>query len=362
MNIGLLYPIKERKETGVRNLIKGTIKETLNMDNDNKYYLLEEPYFETETYTFPLVRWGGSKEESQKYDFQCYLKNIDIMHSYWNTFEEMNSKCLKVFTIYDLIPLIHPEWHTLHDYFDGPVRKSVEQADFIISISEYTKKDIVEHYGISAEKIKVIYPGLQQTLNFNNDYIGVLEKYKLEEGYLLAVGTLEPRKNLRGLINSFILYKKMRPKSKIKLVITGMLGWDQNFENEIESIGEYRNEIVLTGFVDDKTLSDLYKRAIAIAYVSLYEGFGLPILEAMSAGKTVITSEVTSMPEVGGDAVLYCNPYNNESIADAIMKIIENQELRRQLEKKSLEQAKKFSYEKAAKETIEIYSKLKGWN
>lgn len=360
MNIALLYPSREKNSTGVRNLTKGTIIETLKKDHENHYFLSDDEYFDTDLRPFSNVKWGGYEQECLRYDFLCYCKDIDIIHSYWNTFDLMKSDCTKILTIHDLIPLIHPEWHTMKDYFDGPVRRSALMSDLILTNSQYTKSDVVNYFNIPSEKVKVVYPGLLHSLDFSQIDERVLEKYKIHDEYIMSVSTIEPRKNLRGLINGFIAYKQSHKESTLKLVLVGGIGWDRDFENEIAKLEQFKDSIILTGFVPDEDLASLYRYSLAVAYVSFYEGFGLPLLEALTAGKAVISSDVTSMPEVCGDAASYCNPYDVASIENAIEKVVLDESYRRRLESMAIGQAAKFSYEKAAQETISIYHSFGG--
>lgn len=358
MNIALLYPTREKNSTGVRNLTKGTIIETLKYDHENQYFLSDDPYFDINRRPFSNIKWGGYEQECARYDFLCYCKDIDIIHSYWNTFDLMQTKCKKILTIHDLIPLIHPEWHTMKDYFDGPVRRTAEMSDLILTNSEYTRSDVIKYYNIPEERVKVVYPGLLHTLDFMVGDKAVLDKYGIKDEYIMSVSTIEPRKNLRGLINGFIEYKQNHANSRLKLVLVGGIGWDSEFENDIAKINEFRDSIILTGFVTDEELSSLYSYALAIAYVSYYEGFGLPLLEALTAGKAVISSDTSSMPEVCGEAACYCNPYDLASISNAIERVVSDEIYRGYLESLAKEQAAKFSYEKAARETVRIYNEL----
>lgn len=360
MNIALLYPTRARNTTGVRNLTKGSIIETLKIDQENQYYFSDDTYFNQDIMPFSNIKWGADEAECMRYDFLCHCKNIDVLHSYWNTFDLMKASCKKIITIHDLIPLIHPEWHTLHDYFDGPVRRTVEMADFVLTNSEFTRSDVIKYFNIPPEKSRAIYPGLLHTLDFSCIDKEVLNKFNIYDDYVMSVCTIEPRKNLRGLINGFIAFKQRHPKNRLKLVLVGSIGWDKEFETDINKIGEFRDEIILTGFVRDVELVSLYYYAIAVVYVSFYEGFGLPILEALSAGKAVISSDTTSMPEVGGEAACYCNPYEVESICAALEKVVLDDSYRQKLESMSKDQAMKFSYAKAAEETVEVYNWLGG--
>lgn len=360
MNIALLYPTRERNTTGIRNLTKGSIIETLKKDQQNQYFFSDDTYFNQDIMPFSNIKWGGYEAECTRYDFLCYCKKIDVLHSYWNTFDLMKAGCKKIITIYDLIPLIHPEWHTLYDYFDGPLRRTVEMADFVLTDSEFTRNDVIKYYNIAPEKSKTIYPGLLHTLDFDCKDRNVLSKFNICGDYIMSVCTIEPRKNLRGLINGFIAFKQRHPQNRLKLVLVGKIGWDKEFETDISRLDEFRDDIILTGFVTDDELASLYNFALAVAYVSFYEGFGLPILEALSAGKAVISSDTTSMPEVGGEAVCYCNPYEVESICASLEKVVLDDSYRQKLESMSRDQAMKFSYTKAAEETVEVYNWLGG--
>lgn len=358
MNIALLNPKRDKKCTGIENLAKGTITETLRLDGKNQYVLIDDHYYGENLRPFSTVKWGGmgTPECCAKYDFMCYCKNIDIMHSYWNVFELMKAKCAKIFTIYDLIPLVHPEWHTLEEYFDGSVRNSAVMADVILTDSNHTRKDVIEYYHILPEKVKVIYPGLMHTLDFSKKNPKVLDKFHIYGEYVLSVSTLDPRKNLKGLIEGFIAYKQTHMQSKLKLVLVGKSNLNSELEKDIAKLSQYRDSIIFTGFVSDEELASLYQYALTVAYVSFYEGFGLPLLEALAAGKAVISSNTTSMPEVCGEVACYCDPYDVDSIEYAISKVVDDEAYRNSLEAGAKEQAAKFSYEKAAKETIEIYN------
>lgn len=360
MQIALIHQSRMKRSTGTRNFTKGAIIETLRADKENQYILSNDHYFDADLDPFSNITWGGDQQACLRYDYMCYCKNVDIMHSYWDPFEYMKYKCIKIFTIYDLIPLIHPEWHTLKDYFDGPVRNSALKADLILTDSEHTRKDVIEYYNIAPEKIQVVYPGLMHTLDFSRKDAKVLDKFNIHDEYILSVSTIEPRKNLRGLIKGFIAYKQAHTQSKLKLVLVGGTGWDSEFENDISKLDQFRDSIILTGFVSDEELSSLYQFALAVAYVSYYEGFGLPLLEGLTAGKAVISSDTTSMPEVCGEIACYCNPYSIDSIENAIDRVVNDEGYRKYLEINAKSQAAKFSYEKTAKETIDIYNSFRG--
>ena len=181
------------------------------------------------------------------------------------------------------------------------------------------------------------------------------EKYKINKKYILFVGTLQPRKNIVRLIEAF---SKIHHQQQLNLVIVGKKGW--MYEEILEAPKQYgiENQIKFLEFVPDEDLSLLYKNALCFVLPSLYEGFGLPVLEAMTQGCPVITSNVSSLPEAGGDAALYVNPEDVDEIAAKMQSLVKDEELRKTLIEKGYKQVKKFSWEKAARETLKVLEEV----
>ncbi len=360
MNIGLRFGAPEKEAVGINKMIKEAVGNTLRIDKGNQYLAMEQNYLgfpikdvsrlaKIDRYIFKATGIFGLKVNGM------LGKKLDLVHSYFNPMLE-DTPYPKIMTVHDIIAFVHPEWNRpAAGAFRTVIRESAEKANMVIADSEWTKRDLVEYYRLSPEKIHVVYLGTDSALDYSNKEDTTTRKYGLEEGYILSVCTLEPRKNLRGLIEGFVIYKKENPASKLKLVLTGKVGWDDDFKRFLKEQGSYAGDIVLTGYVPDDELSSLYLHAVAFAYVSFYEGFGLPVLEAMAAGRAVVCSDQTCMPEVGGDAVEYCNPYKKESISEAIWRVVDDESHRRELEERALIQAGKFSYQKTAEETIRIY-------
>lgn len=361
MKIGILSQIKEKKITGINRVTLGTMKELLKLDQVNEYVFLgKTDWLDLPLEYIPMMQ----NSDVASYELMSYRLNyilmehpMDIVHSHYRPFELHHKiPCAKILTIHDLAPLVFPQWHgSYFEYFDVAIRKCAGEADTIIADSKNTKQDIIKYYHIPEEKIKVIYLGLYPPKIFNGEVVGKSMPDLENKRFLLSVCGIEARKNLAAMIEAFILYKKQHPKDEIKLVITGPTRQIQVASELLEKNGGHAEDVIFTGYVSDAQLVWLYQQALAFIYVSVYEGFGIPILEAMTLGKAVICSDTSSMPEVGGDAVAYCNPYEIESIADAINRVVEDEKYRCDLEKKGLVQAAKFSYEKAAKETLEIY-------
>lgn len=226
---------------------------------------------------------------------------------------------------------------------------SVKNASKVFTISQASKDDIIKTYRISEKKVIVTYPGIKKISNMNE----IKKKYGVDGEYILFVGTLQPRKNIVRLVEAF-----SRLKSDIKLVIVGKKGW--LYEEILESPKKFNIEprVKFLDFVPDEDLPTFYKNAVCFVLPSLYEGFGLPVLEAMKYGCPVVTSNVSSLPEAGGDAALYVNPLDVEDIKKNLELIINNEKLRLGLIEKGYKQVKKFSWEKTAKETLTVLERL----
>lgn len=229
---------------------------------------------------------------------------------------------------------------------------SVKHARTIITISNASKDDIIKMYRTKVEKVNVVYPGIKDFAKSKMSKADLLEKYQVSAPYVLFVGTLQPRKNIERLIEAFSLVQKK--KSDLKLVIIGKKGW--MFEEVLNAPKKYNveNSVVFLDSVPDSDLPAFYENAQVFALPSLYEGFGLPILEAMKLGCPVITSNVSSLPEAGGDAALYFDPKDVLDIEKKLLEVVEDSELREKMKEKGYVQVKKFSWEKAARETLEV--------
>lgn len=229
---------------------------------------------------------------------------------------------------------------------------SVKNAKMLLTISEASKRDIIKIYNIPEKRIVVTHLGLKESYNKSMTMNVLQNKYHITEKYILFVGTLQPRKNIEKLIEAFSFVVKKH--NDISLVIVGKPGW--LYESILAAPKKFGIEkaVKFVSFVPDEDLADFYKNAICYILPSLYEGFGLPVLEAMSHECPVITSNISSLPEAGGDAALYVDPQSTEDIAQKMTQLIENPSLRKELIEKGKKQIKKFSWEKTAKETLAV--------
>jgi len=265
-----------------------------------------------------------------------------------------------VLTILDLIPLKLPDIFkgtSIYSFYDEYIRESAKHVDHILAISECTKKDIIELYGVDESKITVTFLAADEKFVQNSDIQegdqAVLEKYDASGPYLLSVCTIEPRKNLRRTLQAYELLRD-RISDDIKLVLVGSLTINaQDLLRDIQN-SKYREDIRVTGYVADDELPVVYRNATAFVYPSLYEGFGLPVLEAMACGIPVVTSSISSMPEVGGEAAVYCDPYDVDSISEGLERVVLDDSLRKALIPASLERARSITWDKTAARTRKV--------
>jgi len=265
-------------------------------------------------------------------------------------------------TIHDLAFRYFPEsfpWKDRYKLF-ALATLAIRNADRLIAVSEHTKKDILHFYpDIEAEKITVVHHGYDKEMFEKESDVSetraLLEKYKLQENrYLLYVGALQPRKNLVTLIHAFEMLKKKAGFEDIKLVLAGERAWLWESIDSAREKSRYRDDIIITGKLPFAHIKIFYKKANAFIYPSLYEGFGLPLLEGFSAGIPVISARNSSLTEVGGEAPLYFDPLSKKELANTLEDVVTNEKLREQCIAEGKKRLELFSWEKCAKETLTV--------
>ncbi len=364
MEIGIdasrtVYKQKTGTEYYSYNLIKNLIK----LDRKNEYILYSRN---------PLTKYFQNLPENFK-------NKIIYFPRFWTqirlSVEMLLNKPDLLFIPSHTIPIIHPKKTvvTCHDvgfrnypssyskfqlwHLEFTTKKAVLWAEKIIAVSKSTKQDLIDIYGAKPEQIEVVYEGftnkLYHPIKDRNKIKEVLKKYNIPEKYVLFVGRLEERKNIPRLINAFNIIKKEKG-IRHKLVLVGKKGY--KFEQIINIIDKLRlkDKIVLTGYIPEQDLPYIFSDADLFVLPSLYEGFGIPILEAFACGCPVATSNVSSMPEVAGKAAILFNPQKTDEIAQAVYKIISDDALKNNLIEKGFNQCKKFSWQKCAQETLEV--------
>ncbi|MBP9686404.1 MAG: glycosyltransferase family 4 protein [Candidatus Doudnabacteria bacterium] len=261
-----------------------------------------------------------------------------------------------VVTVHDLSPVVLPEHYDIRRrlwHWSVGFRRTLQRADAIIAVSEFTKQQLVDVLGLPASKITVVYQGIDaKRFHPNVDEVhlrDVRNRYGLPGEYVFYCGTLEPRKNVERLIGAW-----ERMEHHLPLVIAGKPGWKyRTIFNRAKQSSRVR-QIQFLGFVEESDKAALYKLAAVTAFPSLYEGFGLPVLESMAVGTPVVTSQVTSLPEVCGSAGVLVDPYDEVSIAVGLDSVVGDRNFRAALAAEGLLRAKKFSWDKTAEQTLAV--------
>ncbi len=265
-------------------------------------------------------------------------------------------------TIYDMIPFLLPETMTAEyrEYYADIVRRLVP-SDRVVTISESAKEDFCAYTGFAPERVHVTPLAASGRLFYPCADAGrvaaVREKYALGEGpYLLSVCTFEPRKNLAHVIRSFVALAASGQAEGLRLVLAGGKGWMFDpILTELAGTASLRERIVTTGYVDDADLAPLYSGAVGFLYLSRYEGFGLPPLEAMQCGTPVVSSNTSSLPEVVGDAGVLLGPDDQDGLCQAMLDLSRDPTRRAAMAERSLERARRFSWEENVRQTVEVY-------
>lgn len=285
------------------------------------------------------------------------LRGIEVFH-FTNPMNIVSGPWKRVVTVHDLAPFHDPSW-AKEDATTLIKQKMsrIVSSDAIIAVSEFTKQDLVEKWGVDPQKVTVVHEAVGGEF-FPDDDRAFTHTIVGADSYLLCVGQLQPRKNNINLIRAFSTIAPQFPG--LKLVFVGRpvsKEYFQSLQTAIRDAG-VEDRVVFNHTVDTTGLRKLYTRAACLVYPSLFEGFGLPILEAYQCGTPAITSSTSSLPEVAGEASILVNPNSSEEIADAIQRLLSDSTLRETLRAAIPAQLKKFSWEKAARETLDVYESL----
>lgn len=267
----------------------------------------------------------------------------------------------RITAIHDLTPILFSHYHRFHSQLLQKIflKGILRRASLILSNSRHTTRDLEEHYPFTANKIATIHlgpePGFQPATGRQ-----FLEQQNISHSYWLSVGTIEPRKNLVRLLEAYRIFRE-QSEEQVLLMIVGQRGWKSEAFFEALESHPFRADILLTGFVADSALAELYTHSIGLVYPSEYEGFGLPVLEAFACGCPVVCSNVSSLPEVGGEVARYVEPYNTDSIAQQMIALYRLSAVERQgLKEAALRRAAEFSWERYAANCIEAFRRLEG--
>jgi len=386
MTIGIdIRVLAKGTRTGIEEYVLNLLPRLLPLDKKIKYKLfynalkkvkldypwLDLPNVELCEFRIPNRLFFASARYLGQPKIDKLLKGIDIYFNPHFFVAPVFPKCKKVITFHDLSFEHHPQLFShrkiLWQKFLMNTKQEAKKADKIMADSFSTKEDLINIYKIDPAKIKVVYLGVSKDFKpirkDNSQLKRVRKKYSLPKPFILYFGTIEPRKNLILLIKAFEALKEKSiwkgfeggVFSDLKLVIAGAKGWlYKDIFKEVEN-SKYKKDIIFTGFVDDKDKPHLYNLANLFVYPSFFEGFGFPPLEAMACGVPTIVSNASSLPEIVSDGAVMIDPYNVDELAFAIRKVLEDKDLRENLIKKGLKQAKKFSWDKTAQEVLRVF-------
>jgi len=266
-------------------------------------------------------------------------------------FLSLGAKCKQLPVIHDINFLHHPQDSKLltAKYYNYYFPKFAKAATRIATVSEYSKHDIAKNYGINEEKIDVVYNGINSFFKPLDEVAKhqTKQKYSAGKDYFINVGSLHPRKNIPNLIRAFSLFKK-ESHSDLKLILAGPNYWGVSEVHKVINETNLKEDVIFTGRLADDELNLVLGSALALTFVPYYEGFGIPLVEAMQTQVPIITSNVTSMPEIAGNAALLINPLEVMELKNAMMEVFQKPELRKSLINNGNSQKQKFSWEKSA--------------
>lgn len=369
-------PMINSHKSGVGYCTYGFVK-TMVSQYDNSYILnyISKPKYKENLNT--LI--GGKKVKINSFCFKnsvykvastflpipygaFFKDSADITH-FFNYYLPPGVKGKKIVTVHDMAYKRFPETvrFKTRKMLDLSLKKSVNRADLIITVSEFSKQEILSFFPQCARKIEVVYNGVDlNVFRPMSDQVmieKVKRKYNIEGEFLLYLGTIEPRKNIERLLEAYSLIKK-KLRDYPKLVLAGGKGWlDSGIFRTLEKL-KLKDNVVFSGYVSDEDVPVLMNAARAFLFPSIYEGFGMPPLEAMACGVPVLTASVASLPEVVGDAAVLVDPFSVDSISSGMEKIISDEKLRTQLSQKGKERAQLFSWEIVTEKLYKIYEDL----
>jgi glycosyltransferase involved in cell wall biosynthesis len=366
MRVGIDARLVYYSQAGIGQYILHLVEGLAKVDHENEYVLLQSRKDDTiilEQNNFRRVPlWTPSHHRFERYSLNVELMRLglDILHSP-DFIPPHRPSCRSVITVHDLAFLLYPHFLTKESArYYGHIDQAVRWTDHIVAVSESTKRDTMRHLGVPADKITVVYEAANpifRPLDKAEAKQQVLNRHGLDGRYILFVSTIEPRKNVPTLVRAMWQLIECY-KEQVHLVLAGGKGW--LFEDAFAIVDELGLDkwVHFVGRVSSEDLLYLYNGAELLAHPAFYEGFGLPPLEAMACGLPVIVSSVASLPEVVGDAGLLIDPHDVDELTVSMWRVLSDELLRQEMREKGLRQAKQFSWERAARETVAIYQRV----
>ncbi len=375
MRITIDYTAAIRQGAGIGTYVRNLVGAMLQQDSSNQYTLLtsgqsssEHPFPEAENVRGRSIFLPDRYLNVLWYRWRVPLPATlfsgptDIYHGPDFVLPPLGKQVKKVVTVHDLAFLEHPEYAvpSLADYLRKVVPEAVNSADVVATVSGEVSRTLSKHFQTPAEKMIVIPNGVSPQFHRRTDPLllsATQHKFGLKYPLVLGVGTMEPRKNHMGLIKAF--YQAQQKKGgPAMLAIAGGQGWLYEETKQLVAELKLEKKVRFLGRVTDLELILLYSMADVFAFPSFAEGFGIPLIEAMACGAPVITSNVSAMPEVVGDAALLIDPHNIDELATAISNLLENEQMREELRAKGYQRAREYTWEASAQKMLHIYQNL----
>lgn len=352
--------------TGIGTYTKQILKNILSIDSVNNYYLFWSGRDYESILKHCNVKISISSKKHHRFWEQYYIpellknKEVDVYHVPQNGIGLPESKkSIYIATIHDLIPYIMPETvgKGYLSKFISQMPRIIASVDMIITVSEWSKKDIMRIFDVPENKIAVTYLAADDLFKpmdrvSASDHIN--KKYNIDGNFILYLGGFSPRKNVKSILVAYsMIYKNL--SRDYKVVVIGSARDDHQFLNKLSQSLGIDGRVYFPGYVPYEDLPYFYNAADLFVYPSLYEGFGLPTLEAMCCGTPTITSNVSSIPEIVGEGAMLINPFDTSELAKSMEMVLENNDIKADLISKGFERALSFSWKKAAQETLAVY-------
>ena len=383
MKIGIdIRTLMDKSYSGISVYTSNLLQEILYLDHENEYILFYNSFSDISS-RLPDFKQANVKIVRTRYPNKIFnyllqktlhypkidklLGGVDVFFSPHINFTVLSKDTKRILTIHDLSFLRYKEffscrkniWHRAIN-----LKRLVKESNIVVAISENTKRDVRDLLSFSSSRIETIYSGFSSNYRKidgnDQNLLGVREKYTLPEKYILYLGTIEPRKNVQGIIQAYNIFRDNNQElGDIKLVLAGGLGWKHKSIIEEYEKSKYGKDIRFLGYIKESDKVYLYNLALVFLFPSFYEGFGFPPLEAMACGLPVITSISSSLPEVVGDSALLVDPYKTNEIAKCLETILTNDSLRDSLITRGYQRASNFSWTKTAKRYLELFSNTK---
>jgi glycosyltransferase involved in cell wall biosynthesis len=381
MNIGIdIRPLMDKRYSGVSLYTLELLSALFKQDSENNYRLFcnafrpvkgRPPHF-----AHPNVACTNTRYPNKFLNYVYFkigkrprldtLLKTDIFFLPHINFAAFSKGARYVVTVHDLSFLRYPYFFTARQnvwHRALNVKKLLQQASAIIAVSEHTKLDVVELCHVPEKKVHVIYSGINERYRpvslESAEIQRVRNVYNLPTRFILYLGNIEPRKNIESIIEAYSLYRKKKSDSEIKLIIAGGSAWKDSVVHTVARASGFLNDIRFLDYVAESDKPALYSLAELFVFPSFYEGFGFPPLEAAACGTPVITSNAAALPEIAGNFALLVDPHDVASLSEAMTEILNNETLRQNLRKRGLQQAKKFRWDKCAREMRGVFESLK---